>query len=203
MPTAHGTPVIGLTGAVAAGKSAALAALAKLGAATHSSDAIVHEVLSTDHARDLLVEQWGDEVAPDGEIDRAKVAAIVFSDPEQLAWLERTLHPIVGIRTAEWLTALPADTRIAVLEVPLLFETEMEGRFDATIAVIADEAIRVERAGARGTADLKARAGRQLPQEEKASRATYVVRNDGSLEDLENELATILPDIEASAGERG
>ena len=203
MPTAQGTPIIGLTGAVAAGKSAALAALGRLGAATHSSDAIVHEVLSTEDARDLLIERWGEEIAPDGEVDRAKVAAIVFASPDELAWLERTLHPIVGRRTAEWLAALPADTPIAVLEVPLLFETDMEGLFDATIAVTAAADTRAERAGARGTADLEARAGRQLPQEEKAARATHVVANDGSLEDLESALAAILPDIEASVKERG
>lgn len=202
MPTAHGTPTIGLTGAIAAGKSEALAAFERLGARTHSSDAVVHALLETDRVRDLLVGRWGAEVGPGGMIDRAKVGEIVFASPEELAWLERTLHPLVAEETAAWLAALPAGTRAAVLEVPLLFEAGMEARFDATVCVVADAEIRIERAGARGMGDLEARAGRQLPQEEKAARADYVVRNDRSLDDLEAAVALILPDIEAAARER-
>jgi len=188
-------PFIGLTGAVAAGKSAALAAFERLGAATLSSDAVVHELLAEDRTRDLLVERWGPEVAPDGVIDRGKVGSIVFADPEELAWLERTIHPLVRERIMAWRANLPADTRVAVLEVPLLFETGMEGLFDATVVVTAPDGLRVERAGARGTSDLEGRSARQLSQEEKAARATYVISNEGSLEDLEAAIAAILPEI--------
>jgi dephospho-CoA kinase len=195
-------PFIGLTGAVAAGKSEALAALARLGAATLSSDAIVHELLGTERVRDLLVARWGEEVAPNGAVDRARVGAIVFERPEELAWLESVLHPLVGERVVAWRQGLAADLPAAVVEVPLLFETGLEDLFDATIAVVAPADVRAGRAGARGTAALDERVSRQLSQEEKAARATHVVRNDGSLEELEAALAALLPQI-AAVGEPG
>ncbi len=199
MAAARRIPLIGLTGAIAAGKSAALEALGRLGAETLSSDAVVHELLGSERVRDLLVGRWGERVAPGGTVDRAAIGAIVFADSDELAWLESILHPLVGERTAAWREALPADARLAVLEVPLLFETGMETLFDATICVVADEATRVERAGARGTEELGARSQRQLSQEEKAARATYVVANDGALEQLEAELAGVVERIEAGA----
>jgi dephospho-CoA kinase len=194
-------PFIGLTGAVAAGKSAALAALERLGAATLSSDTVVHELLGSERVRDLLVGRWGEDVAPDGAVDRAKIGAIVFADAEELAWLEHTLHPLVAERTAAWRAQLPAEAKVAVLEVPLLFETGMDTLFDATIAIVAPDELRVERAGARGTSELEARSARQLGQQEKAERATYVISNAGTLEDLEASLAAILPDVLASGRE--
>jgi dephospho-CoA kinase len=183
---------VGLTGAVAAGKSEALAAFARLGAATLSSDAVTHELLGTPRVRQQLVERWGDMVLQDGQVDRARVGAIVFGRPDELAWLEALLHPLVGERIVEWRQSLPAETPVAVVEVPLLFETGMEGVFDATIAIVADEGTRVERAGARGTLDLSSRAARQLSQAEKAARATHVVANDGSVDELEAALAELL-----------
>jgi dephospho-CoA kinase len=194
------TAFIGLTGAVAGGKSSALAALQRLGAETLSSDAVVHELLATERVRDLLVGRWGADVAPGGEVDRSRVAAIVFEDPDELGWLEGTLHPLVGERITEWRRSLPAGASVAVVEVPLLFETGMEDAFDATVCVVAADERRAERAGARGIAALRQRAGRQLPQKEKAARATHVVRNDGSLEELEAELARVLPRILAEVG---
>jgi dephospho-CoA kinase len=187
---------IGLTGAIAAGKSEALAALSRLGAATLSSDAVVHDLLSSERVRDLLVGRWGPTVAPEGEVDRARVSEIVFERPEELEWLEATLHPLVGEEIAAWGAALPDETKVAVVEVPLLFETDLDGAFDATIAVVADDEVRAERAGARGTLDLESRSQRQLSQEEKAARATYVVANDGSVEDLEAKLAALLSELD-------
>jgi dephospho-CoA kinase len=192
-------PFIGLTGSVAAGKSEALAALERLGAATLSSDAVVHELLGTERLRDVLVARWGENVAPNGEIDRNRVGAIVFERPEELAWLEGVLHPLVGERVVEWRQGLEAGLPAAVVEVPLLFETGLEGLFDATIAVVASESTRAERAEARATASFDDRVSRQLSQEEKASRASYVVRNDGSLAELEEELRRLLSDVAAGS----
>ena len=127
-------PFIALTGAIAAGKSEALAAFTKLGAATLSSDALVHELLADERVREGLVERWGDGIAPAGVLDRGRVGAIVFERPEELAWLESVLHPLVGERVAEWRVALPPETPLAVVEVPLLFETGMEDAFDATVS---------------------------------------------------------------------
>src|SRR5215218_6847378 len=127
---------IGLTGGIAAGKSEALAAFDRLGAATISSDAVVHELLDGEPLHDRLVERWGAEIAPDGRVDRMKVGEIVFADPQQLSWLEEQIHPLVGARIVGWLGELPAATEVAVVEVPLLFESEMEAAFDTTLAVV-------------------------------------------------------------------
>ena len=195
-------PFIGLTGAIAAGKSEALAALARLGAATLSSDAVVHDLLANDRVRDLLVERWGSDVLAGDTASREAIAEIVFERPDELAWLESALHPLVGERIAAWREGLPADTPLAVVEIPLLFETGLESLFDATIAIVAADATRAERAGARGTDALEGRSGRPLTQEEKAARATHVVRNDGTLEELEAALAELMPRI-AAVGEPG
>jgi len=193
-----GPSLIGLTGGIAAGKSEVLRILAELGAETISTDAVVHELLGDDEVRGLLVARWGEEIAPGDEVDRGRVGAIVFADPEELAWLESTLHPLVGEHVAAWRRGLRDDTAVAVVEVPLLFEGTMADMFDATVAVIAGDEERVRRAAARGTADLEARSGRQLSQEEKAERATHVVVNDGSLDDLEENLRELLPELEAA-----
>jgi dephospho-CoA kinase len=182
---------VGLTGAIAAGKSEALATLQRLGAETLSADAVVHELLGSEHVRDLLAERWGSDVMADGEVDRGHIAAIVFDRPEELRWLESTLHPLVGERIVAWRTSLPTETPLAVIEVPLLFETNMESAFDATIVVIANDDLRAERAGARGTSDLEAREGQQLSQREKAERATFIVDNEGNLDDLHRALADV------------
>jgi dephospho-CoA kinase len=145
--------------------------------------------------RDLLVERFGPGVAPGGAVDRSTVAARVFDDPEQRGWLESVLWPRVGARVASWrqeVEALDPPPRAAVIEVPLLFEAGMESIFDKTIAVVADEAVRSERAAARGHELVEARAARQLSQDEKAMRADIVVHNDGSLDDLERRLAEAL-----------
>lgn len=183
---------IGLTGGIAAGKSEALAAFERLGAATLSSDAVVHELLESAPLRRSLVERWGEAVAPAAGIDRTRIGEIVFADPEELAWLESQIHPLVAERMVEWLTELPAGTEIAVVEVPLLFEGGREAVFDATVAVVAAEQVRRARAEARGHALVDEREARQLSQAEKAERADYVVANDGSVEDLEGALSALI-----------
>ncbi|HYP55672.1 MAG TPA: dephospho-CoA kinase [Solirubrobacterales bacterium] len=183
---------IGLTGGIAAGKSEALAAFERLGAATISSDAVVHELLDSEPLRGRLVERWGEEVAPSGRVDRARVGEIVFADPGQLSWLEEQVHPLVGTRIGAWLSALPEGTDTAVVEVPLLFEAEMEKAFDTTVAIVTADELRRERAEARGHALVVEREARQLSQPEKAERADHVVVNDGSVEDLERHLSELL-----------
>jgi dephospho-CoA kinase len=183
---------IGLTGGIAAGKSEALKAFARLGAATLSSDAVVHELLESRALRERLAERWGAEVVADGGVDRAKIGEIVFADPEELSWLEQQIHPLVQARTAEWLLSLPAETEVAVVEVPLLFEVGGERPFDTTISIVASDEFRRQRAAARGHALVDEREARQLTQEEKAERAEHVVENDGSVEDLERALSALL-----------
>jgi dephospho-CoA kinase len=193
-------PFIGLTGAVAAGKSEALAAFERLGAETLSSDQVVHDLQGEPEVAAKLADRWGDQVAPDGRVDRARVGAIVFERPDELRWLEALLHPLVGQRVAAWRESLPAEATLAVVEVPLLFETGLQQAFDATIAVVAPDEVRAERAGTRRTEQLEARAGRQLSQEEKAARATHVVANDGSRADLEAALRDLIPKLTGREG---
>ena len=187
--------LIGLTGGIAAGKSETLRAFERQGAATISTDAVVHELQRSPEVVAKMAARWGDEVAPGGELDRAKVAEIVFADPAELEWLESEVHPLVGGRIVEWIGQLPADTRVAVVEVPLLFESGMDEMFDAVVAVIADDALRSEREQGRDLAALEGRAGRQLTQDEKAERATHVIVNDGSIEDLEARVAELIGEL--------
>jgi dephospho-CoA kinase len=189
-------PFVGLTGGLGAGKSEALRLLGELGAATLSTDAVVHELLQTDEVRDRIVERLGPDVLRAGTLDRSAIAASVFGDDDARAWLEGVLWPRVGERVAAWRTEV-GDDRVAVVEVPLLFESGMENVFDRTIAVVADEAVREQRAAVRGHASVAERAGRQLPQSEKAERADYTVRNDGSLTELRESLSRLLAKLEA------
>ncbi len=188
-------PFVGLTGGIGAGKSEALAALERLGAATISADRVVHELYDDPEVRAAVVARWGDEVAPGGRVDRPAVARHAFATDEDRRWLEGLLWPLVGQRIAAWREAQsrrsPAP-RALVVETPLLFEAGLDGNYDATIAVVADEAVRAERAGARGHEALDERTARQLTQAEKAARATYAVENSGSLRDLEQELSGVL-----------
>jgi dephospho-CoA kinase len=149
-------------------------------------------VLAGEEMRDLLVARWGEAVAPSGSVDRDAVASVVFENPDELKWLESELHPRIGHAVVEWRSGLDPSTKVAVIEVPLLFETGMEAGFDEVIAVVATDEIRNERLAERGDAGLEGREERQLSQDEKASRADYVVRNEGTIDDLERELAAIL-----------
>jgi dephospho-CoA kinase len=194
-----GVPFVGLTGGLGAGKSEALRALEELGAATLSTDALVHELLAGDELRDIIAERLGPEVALNGQLDRSLIAERVFGDDEARAWLEGELWPRVGQRVADWkreVEALEPAPPVAVVEVPLLFESGMEAVFDATIAVVADESVREERAGARGHAAVSERAGRQLSQNEKAERADFEVRNDGTLDELRETLSRVLAKLD-------
>lgn len=155
----------------------------------------MHELYGDPEVRSEVVARWGEEVAPGGTVDRPAVARRAFAGPEERAWLERLIWPKVRERVAEWRavesTREPPPPAL-VVEVPLLFESGGEAAYDATIAVVADDDVRAARAAARGHAAVDERTARQLPQHEKAERATYVVHNSGTLEELEQELSTVL-----------
>jgi dephospho-CoA kinase len=169
--------------------------LERLGAVVISSDAIVHELYASDEVRDAVTARFGADVAPGGLIDRAAVAARAFATDEDRAWLEQLLWPLVRGRVADWreqTSQREPPPRALVVEVPLLFEAGSDHMYDATISVIADEAIRETRARARGHHAIAEREARQLTQQEKAARSTFVVLNDGSVEELESKLSSIL-----------
>lgn len=194
-----GVPFVGLTGGLGAGKSEALRMLGELGAATLSTDAVVHELLAEPEMRDLVSARFGDGVVRDGRLDRSAIAERVFGDDGARSWLEAQLWPRVGERVAAWRKGLESadpPPRAAVVEVPLLFESGMDGVFDRTIAVVADEGLRSSRAGARGHAAVEERTGRQLSQDQKAEKADFTVRNDGSLEELKETLSRVLGKLE-------
>jgi dephospho-CoA kinase len=192
---------IGLSGAIASGKSEALAALARLGAATLSTDAVTHRILDEPATLERLIERWGPEVGAGDRVDRAKVGEIVFERPEELRWLESVLHPLVGERVMAWREELDGSAELAVVEVPLLFEAGMEAFFDATLVVVAGDERRARWAGERGMEDFEGRSARQLTEPEKAERATFTVANDGDLDDLEAALRELWPRLVAVRGE--
>jgi dephospho-CoA kinase len=194
------TRFVGLTGGIGAGKSETLAVFERLGVPTLSTDRVAHDLLDDEEVTAALVERWGAEVAPDGSVDRDRVGEIVFHDRDELAWLEGITHPRVGAHVLEWRQGLGRDVEIAVVEVPLLFEAAMEDAFDATVAVVADDAIRDQRLRERGQAGLEGREERQLDQAEKERRADHVIRNDGSLEELEREVNELIGQLRTGGG---
>lgn len=188
-------PFVALTGGIGAGKSTALAALARLGAATLSADAVVHELYGERDVRDAVRARFGETVAPGGVIDRRRLASLAFASDTEREWLERLIWPRVRERVARWRErherARP-QPRALVVEVPLLFEAGQESAYDATIAITAAESLRRTRAAARGHQALDERDARQLAQAQKAARATFALTNDGSVAELEQRLAAVL-----------
>jgi dephospho-CoA kinase len=191
------TRFVGLTGGIGAGKSEALAAFERLGAATLSTDRVAHDLLEDEEVRAALIERWGAGIAPGDAVDRDLVGEIVFNDPEELAWLESITHPRVGAHVLEWRQSLDPEVPVAVVEVPLLFEAAMEDAFDATVAVVAADELRDERLRERGQGGLAGREERQLDQAEKERRADHVIRNDASLVELESEVRRLIEELSA------
>jgi dephospho-CoA kinase len=195
-----------LTGSIAAGKSTALAALERLGAAGLSADAVVHELYETEAVKTALRLRWGDSVfCPSSEgdrdrdrVDRQAVAKLVFNSNDQRMWLQGLLWPLTAQHTEAFRREIALRTpppRAGVVETPLLFEARSEGRFDATIAIVATDEIRAQRLAIRDQTELAARDRAQLSQDEKAGRATFKIVNDGTVEELEHKLAEILDSL--------
>ncbi|HET8894459.1 MAG TPA: dephospho-CoA kinase [Gaiellaceae bacterium] len=180
---------VAITGGIAAGKSEALAAFARHGAATLSADDLVHDLLAADkEVREAIRARWGDDAVG----DRARIGEIVFRDPAELEWLERLLHPKTRAASSAWLAAV--DRPIAVVEVPLLYETGGESRFDAVVVITAPPDVRGKR-----RAGLAERESRLIPDEEKLKRADYAFVNDGSLEALDEFVADVVERLSSSA----
>jgi dephospho-CoA kinase len=195
-----GVPFVGLTGGIGAGKSTALEELAGLGAAVVSADDVVHELYGTSAVRDAVRGRFGDAVFDGPDVDRTALARRVFASDSDRAWLEALLWPLVADRVERFRAAAvrrrPPPPAV-VVEVPLLFEAGSEARFAATIAIVADDALRAARIAARDQAELARREQRQLPQDEKARRAGYVVTNDGTRAQLRDRLRAVLADLAA------
>jgi dephospho-CoA kinase len=187
--SAKNIPVLGLTGGIGSGKSTALAYLHELGAATISSDEIVHGLYSTAEVIDRIREHFGPDVVDGaGGVSRPALAGIVFSDEEALRWLEDLLHPFVRTAVADWVEAQrKARPRPAliVVEVPLLFETGFEQRFDYVMLITAPVDVRRKRVTAKLTdSEFRRRRAQQMPEEEKVGRSDFVFDNGGSRKQL-------------------
>jgi dephospho-CoA kinase len=190
---------VAITGGIGAGKSTALEAFRAHGAATVSSDEIVHHLLNADDGiRDAIVARLGEGILTDGRPDRAKIAEAVFADREKLAWLEGLLHPIVSREYLAWrdqLAQLDDPPRVCVTEVPLLFEVEAQERFDKVVVVTAPAALREQRRRvARDDRD-----SRLLPDREKVRRADYHYVNRGTFDDLFDWVGGVMAELEAEA----
>ena len=176
-----------MTGGIGSGKSEALAAFAACGAATLSSDRVVHDLYADPEVRSAVAERFGPGVlARDGAIDRTALGALAFAQEGGLAFLEGLLHPRIEGRRRAWVAEQSArrpPPPLLVCEVPLLFEAGIEDRFDAALLVTAPDEVRRRRVEARGQ-DFDARSVRQLPEADKAARADRTVVNDGGLDAL-------------------
>jgi dephospho-CoA kinase len=195
--TATKRPVaVAITGGIGAGKSTALEAFARHGAATISSDEIVHRLLRSDpEVRRELVERFGPEVIGNDGADRARIAEIVFGDPDQLDWLEELLHPRVVQENFAWrdeVARRPDPPALTVTEVPLLYETGADKRFDAVVVLTAPPELRRQRRPLKDD-----REARLLPEAEKVALADFVYVNDRTLEELEAFVADVVAKLTA------
>jgi dephospho-CoA kinase len=190
---------VAITGGIGAGKSEALRAFARHGAATVSSDDIVHHLLAADDdVRRALVERLGEDVlGEDGRPDRSRIARVVFADRDALAWLEALLHPLVSREYLAWreqLAGLPNPPRVCVTEVPLLYEVGGETRFDKVVVITAPRQLREQRRRVR----RDDRDERLLPDSEKVKRADFVYVNTGTPEDLDRWVGGVMEELTAA-----
>jgi dephospho-CoA kinase len=187
---------VAITGGIGAGKSEALYAFRNAGAATVSSDEIVHHLLRSDpDVKRAIVRELGEGVlGEDGEIDRRRVADVVFADRAKLDFLEQLLHPLVSREYLAWreqLAALPNPPEVCVTEVPLLYETGGDQRFDKVVVITAPAKVREQRRRvARDDRDQ-----RLLPDKEKVERADFSYVNTGTLEDLDEWVAGVMAEL--------
>jgi dephospho-CoA kinase len=189
---------VAITGGIGAGKSEALAAFARHGAATVSSDEIVHHLLRRPEVQQAVVARMGNGIVDpeSGEIDRSALATVVFNDRTALDWLEQLLHPLVSAEYLEWreqLGRLDHPPVVCATEVPLLFESGAEGRFDKVVVITAPSKLR----RARSVVATDDREARLLADREKVKRADYSYTNTGSLEELDGFVASVMHDLTA------
>ncbi|RMF74280.1 MAG: dephospho-CoA kinase [Planctomycetota bacterium] len=205
----RGKPTIGLCGGIGSGKSTVARLFGELGCLVIDSDALNREVLKREDVRRRLVEWWGCSILDaDGELDRAKVAKIVFSDPQQRDRLESLTHPLIGeAREAMILQGLTEPkVKAFILDSPLLFERNLDRLCDSVVFVDSSEPARIKRLEkSRGwdAATIRARERWQLPLEEKRRRSQYRIPNDGSLDELRTHVARVLRDLLSRSAPQG
>lgn len=179
------THIIGLTGGIGSGKSLVAARFADLGITVVNADTVAREVVTKgEPALDAIRTHFGEDIVlPNGELDRRKLRGIIFNDPSQKKWLEELLHPSIRLRIIDQLRA--ATSPYAILESPLLLETDQHLLVEKVIVVDVDEATQIARASARDGADIaqiKNIIASQMPRAEKLQKADFVIDNSGSKE---------------------
>ncbi len=188
---------VAVTGGLSCGKSSVLNLFKELGAHVVSADEIVHQLLSPEtHIGQEVIKLIGFDIVKKGRIDRAAIAKKVFDQPELLKSLEKILHPAVYDAIESQFERLKSEgkTGLFVVEIPLLFESGNGRDFDATVSITSSEALSIERfkkATSYGEEEFHKRMSQQMDPKEKARRATYVIRNEGSWEDLRREVKNI------------
>jgi dephospho-CoA kinase len=191
---------VAITGGIGAGKSTALESFRRHGAATVSSDEIVHHLLATDpEVKRTLVERLGEDIlGADGAPDRERIALRVFKDRDALDFLEQLLHPLVSREYLTWreqLAALPEPPEVCVTEVPLLYEVGGETRFDRVVVITAPSKLREARRGGR----KDDRESRLLPDRQKVERADFAYVNTGTPEELDAWVAGVMATLTGEA----
>ncbi len=191
---------VAITGGIGAGKSEALASFARHGAATVSSDEIVHHLIREEPSvGKALVERFGDRILDEaGQIDRSAIAEIVFADNEALEWLESLLHPLVVQEYLDWreqLAELPSPPPVTATEVPLLYEVGGQDRFDVVVVVTAPPKVRA----GRSDVSTEEREPRLLPDSIKVAQADFAYVNDGSLEELDAFVGEVMGELTVGA----
>jgi len=187
---------IALTGGIATGKSYCTAAFARLGVPVIDADLLAREAVAPGtRGLQAIGERYGRHlIGADGSLDRAALARVVFSDARARADLEAIVHPEVYRRIREWFANLPAGTRLAIADIPLLFETGQQHDFDAVIVCACAPSEQVRRIMARNSlsdADARARIAAQLPIDEKVARAEYVIWTDRGFAETDAQVRTV------------
>jgi len=194
--------LIGLTGGIGSGKSTVSGYLRELGATVVDSDEGARAVVEPGTPGfDRVVAEFGPGVVREGRLDRPKLAEIVFHDPAALARLNAIVHPLVREWSAARLAeAAEAGAEVVVQDIPLLFESGIEGLFAATILVWVPPGVQVRRLIERGMSedDARARIANQLPIDAKREKATYVIDNSGSREETRAQTSSVWTSITAS-----
>jgi dephospho-CoA kinase len=191
---------IALTGGIATGKSYVLSRLRAAGVPVVDADVLARAAVRPGSAGlAAVIDRFGRElVMPDGTLDRARLAAIVFQDNAARRDLEAIVHPFVRHEIDEFFRALPADVPFAVADIPLLYETGRQRQFEKVIVVACARETQLQRVMARGgqtRADAERRIAAQLPIDAKVTLADYVIRTDGTHEETDAQVARLIDEL--------